>query len=418
MQATNRRRLSVYAATTHPTTHLDTDRKTHEMTRSPRRRGNAEGSVYAETRTRSDGTETERWVAQIVHRGRKRRTIHTTEARAKRALRDMLRAADDGALDHGNMTVKQLLDEWQTKALPNRNLAPATIARHGFAAKTITTHIGSRRIRTLEPDDIEAMFADLANDDMAKATLAKLRTTLGMALAWAERRGHVTRNVARVAELPADARAAEPSRSMTNAQATAFLAASEQSPLAAMWVTMLYLGLRPGEAAGLSWDDVDLDRSIIHVNGALKRGQRGELFVGAPKTKQSVRSLDAPQPVVDALRRHRQRQNRQRLSAGALWHNHDDLVFTNSVGGPVDPARSRYDFHKVAGAANLGDGWTPNMLRHTCASLMSDAGAPLELVADQLGHRDTRMASLHYRHRVRPTVSGGATMAEVLSGSD
>ena len=301
MQATNRRRLSVYAATTHPTTHLDTDRKTHEMTRSPRRRGNAEGSVYAETRTRSDGTETERWVAQIVHRGRKRRTIHTTEARAKRALRDMLRAADDGALDHGNMTVKQLLDEWQTKALPNRNLAPATIARHGFAAKTITTHIGSRRIRTLEPDDIEAMFADLANDDMAKATLAKLRTTLGMALAWAERRGHVTRNVARVAELPADARAAEPSRSMTNAQATAFLAASEQSPLAAMWVTMLYLGLRPGEAAGLSWDDVDLDRSIIHVNGALKRGQRGELFVGAPKTKQSVRSLDAPQPVVDAL---------------------------------------------------------------------------------------------------------------------
>jgi len=93
-------------------------------------------------------------------------------------------------------------------------------------------------------------------------------------------------------------------------------------------------------------------------------------------------------------------------------------VFTNSVGGPVDPARSRYDFHKVAGAANLGDGWTPNMLPHTCASLMSDAGAPLELVADQLGHRDTRMASLHYRHRVRPTVSGGATMAEVLSGSE
>src|SRR3954467_13400080 len=42
------------------------------------------------------------------------------------------------------------------------------------------------------------------------------------------------------------------------------------------------------------------------------------------------------------------------------------------------------------------------MLRHTAASLMSDAGVPIEVAADQLGHRDTRMLSLHYRHRVRP----------------
>ena len=52
------------------------------------------------------------------------------------------------------------------------------------------------------------------------------------------------------------------------------------------------------------------------------------------------------------------------------------------------------------------------MLRHTAASLMADAGVPIEEVADQL---DTRMASLHSRHRIRPTVSGGTTLGAVLA---
>jgi integrase len=58
--------------------------------------------------------------------------------------------------------------------------------------------------------------------------------------------------------------------------------------------------------------------------------------------------------------------------------------------------------------------WAPNILRHTAASLMADAGVPIEEVADQLGHHDTRMASLHYRHRIRPTVSGATTLGAVL----
>ena len=70
----------------------------------------------------------------------------------------------------------------------------------------------------------------------------------------------------------------------------------------------------------------------------------------------------------------------------------------------------------AGGWAGIGGGWSPNALRHTAASLMADAGVPIEEVADQLGHRDTRMASLHYRHRIKPTVSGGTILGEVLGG--
>lgn len=43
---------------------------------------------------------------------------------------------------------------------------------------------------------------------------------------------------------------------------------------------------------------------------------------------------------------------------------------------------------------------------------MSDAGMPIEQVADQLGHKDLRMMERHYRHRIRPTVHGGTVLAE------
>lgn len=46
---------------------------------------------------------------------------------------------------------------------------------------------------------------------------------------------------------------------------------------------------------------------------------------------------------------------------------------------------------------------------------MADAGMPIELVADQLGHCDLRMLQRHYRHRIRPTIAGGVVVDGLLS---
>ncbi|WP_158412118.1 site-specific integrase [Ilumatobacter nonamiensis] len=218
-----------------------------------------------------------------------------------------------------------------------------------------------------------------------------------------------------MSELPPDAAPSTPLKSMTSEQVRAFLSASEGTHLDAMWRIMAFLGVRPGEAAGLSWDDVDFANQLIHIRRALKRGASGELFIGAPKTMQSVRSLDAPAEVFDALRVRKRVQNIERLAAGKVWTNEEGLVFTTSVGTPTDPAKNRKEFDQVVKTAGLAPEWSPNSLRHTAASLLSDAGVALEIVADQLGHKDTRMASLHYRHRVRPAVSGGTMMRQLLT---
>ena len=76
----------------------------------------------------------------------------------------------------------------------------------------------------------------------------------------------------------------------------------------------------------------------------------------------------------------------------------------------------RKEFKKVVAEIGLVDS-TPNELRHSAASLMSDAGMPIEQVADQLGHKDLRVLQKHYRHRIRPTIGGGNVL-DLRSATD
>ena len=119
-------------------------------------------------------------------------------------------------------------------------------------------------------------------------------------------------------------------------------------------------------------------------------------------------------PVLDALTRHRKRQSEQRLAVGHFWSNEENLVFTSPLGRPSDAKAVRNEFERLVTTSEIEGDWTPNLLRHSAASLMADAGMPIELVADQLGHRDLRMLQKHYRHRIRPTVGGGQVVEGAL----
>ena len=376
-------------------------------------RGNGEGSVYKEMRHRKDGP-VERWIAQVMIDGKKRRVVCDTEAAAKRELRKLLKSVDEGRpIADGNLTLGALLDEWETKVLAIKDIKGSTINRHRWALNILREDLGGTRVRSLTPDRVEKAFAKRAADTLSRASIIKVRGTLSQVLKWGVRRDLVSRNIASVVEIPAEARPTKEGRSLSLDKARQLLAASEGTPLEAMWTAMLYLGLRPGEAAALSWPDIDFDRATIHIWRGITRDERGAVILSSPKTSQSVRSLDAPATVLDALRRHRPEQKQQQLAAGPTWSNPDELVFTSPTGHAIDPVVCRREFTNVARSVGL-DGWTPNELRHSAASLMSDAGLPIEQVADQLGHKDLRMLQKHYRHRIRPTVGGATVLASTI----
>lgn len=393
-----------------------------------RTRGSGEGSVYQDgaraQRQRSE-TPTGRWVAQVRVDGRYRRTFHLTEAQARRALRTLLRSVDDGrAVTHGRITLGELLATWQTKHLQAQQLSPRTIDTYRWACDLLTAELGTRPLKTLTPDAIEAALDTLARKGrlvdgrrarpLSRETLIKVRSVLAKALSYAERRGIVGRNVARVVELPAAARRTLPGRALTVDQAGQLLDVAAGDRLAALWTLMLMLGLRPGEATGLTWPDINLDRGVAHVRRSLKVHHGTLVLDEQLKTSRARRSLDMPPVLIEALRQHRRHQAAERLAVGPLWSNDwPELTFTTNVGTPIDPANLRRQLAKLTETAGLGR-WHPHELRHSAASILSAAGVPLERVADVLGHDGTRMTALVYRHAVSPSVDAAAIMGDVL----
>ena len=111
---------------------------------------------------------------------------------------------------------------------------------------------------------------------------------------------------------------------------------------------------------------------------------------------------------------HRDTLVAEQVKIGALWSNPDDLVFTTTVGGPIDPNNLRRTFAGITESAGLGH-WHPHELRHSAASILSAAGVPLERIADVLGHDGTRMTAQIYRHAVAPTIDDAAIMGQLLA---
>ena len=94
-------------------------------------------------------------------------------------------------------------------------------------------------------------------------------------------------------------------------------------------------------------------------------------------------------------------------------------MFTTAVGTEMDPANVRRDLRR---ALTLVPGlepedWTPRELRHSFVSLLSDAGVPVEMISQLVGHRGTSVTEIVYRHQIRPVIQTGATVMDELFGN-
>lgn len=376
-----------------------------------RRRSAGEGSIYREGNgyraaiTLPDG-------AVVRRRGKTRAEV--------RAKLDEVRAEMAAGL-RSTQHLGPFLEWWlkiqeRKVGVGDDDMSLNTFLNYRWALAPMIEAIGAKRITDLEPEDIEAVVDGLAERGMSRESVKRVRSVTAKALDAAVKRGKATRNVARMAEMPRTAPPVQ-KRSLTVEQAEALLQAAKGDPVEAFILTGLMLGLRPGELLGLRWVDVDLAAGTLEVAGSLKR-EGSTLRLGDVKRgiRQSRRRLELPGPVVEVLRAHRTAQRTARLLAGPEWVDLG-LVFPTAVGTPMHPSAMNKRLARVTERAGIGHWSMTELARHSAASLMSDRGIPLEVIADTLGHSSTRMLEKHYRHQVRPSLGAHVAVMDDLFGS-
>lgn len=382
------------------------------------RRGSGEGAVYKSPDGRWRGAVDLGW--QDGKRIRKYVSAGTrNEAVAK--LRELQRSVDQGVTPDGTMTVEKWLNHWLATVVDGRVGSENTRANYGQIVRVhLVPALGKVRLDKLTAEQVDHFLAGKADAGLSRSHIGRMRTILADALRHAERRGLVVRNAAALSVMP-KTKPATPRRSLTPDEARALAAAAAGERLEALVVVGLVAGLRPGELAGLTWPDLDIegDSPTLTVSGSLKRtpgpdGKGYQLALGAVKrSTNGRRTVALPAVATEVLRAHKARQAAERLKAGPLWEDHG-LVFCSEVGTPLDPSNIRRTFARIAKKAGL-DASFPYLLRHSAASLLIDAGAGIEEVADLLGD-DPRTLLRHYRHQIRPVATAATRMDLLLGG--
>ena len=207
-------------------------------------------------------------------------------------------------------------------------------------------------------------------------------------------------------------------RALSRDEVSRFRRAAKSNRWAVLFDFALATGMRPSEYLGLAWRDVDLDTGTATVRQALARIRSGWWELKDTKTRSSRRMIPLPGSLVAALREHRRNQAENMLKTGPAYARDLDLVFANQLGQPLDSLNlARRQFKPILESAGLPKGLRLYDLRHTCCSLALQAGIPVRVAAERLGHASAVMTLDVYAHvLLGDQERATAKLGEVLFG--
>ena len=189
-----------------------------------------------------------------------------------------------------------------------------------------------------------------------------------------------------------------------------FFAATLDTPSYPLWHTLAMTGMRRGEACGLQWGDVDTGAGILTIRRSrVPVGSR--VYEQTPKTRKT-RIVDLDPDTVAVLKELHERQRKARPVV--QLDDSKEYLFTRADGQPVHPNDVSRAFNYAVSAAGLRR--IPlHGLRHTHASLAIDAGVPISVVSDRLGHANANITLGVYTHQLRGSQAKAAcTVADLV----
>jgi len=129
---------------------------------------------------------------------------------------------------------------------------------------------------------------------------------------------------------------------------------------------LYYAGLRLDEVRNLKWQDIDVDRGIIHVKTA-KGGKERIVFLH-PKLKEMLEIYGA---------------------------NKQGLVFISQMGRKYNKRTIQQIVKIAASRAGIKKKVTPHTLRHSFATHLLEGGADIRYIQQLLGHKNLQTTQIY-----------------------
>lgn len=260
--------------------------------------------------------------------------------------------------------------------------------------------MGAIKLDALNAHTIQGFYNDLSQPHgtepgLSAKTVKNIHGVLHKALQQAVKVGYLRFNPAESCELPRVER--KEIKPLDDEAMSAFIKAVQGHRFETVYLTMLFTGMRRGEACGLTWDCVDLERGMIRIDKQLQNipGQPGEYRLLSTKSGKG-RTIIAAASVVSLLKRHRAKQGLDRLRAGPSWED-SGFVFTDETGHHLSPHTVYHNYKRLVEAIGL-PGARLHDLRHSYAVAAIRAGDDIKTVQGNLGHHAASFTLDVYGH--------------------
>jgi integrase len=311
--------------------------------------------------------------------------------------------------DRDSVSVDTAVDRWLAvcEKYGRRGREPVeavTLRKYKLFARYIKSACGSETVARLTPARCQAICNDFL-DNHRRPTARKILTAFKGMLAQAVTEGWIATNPARDVNITASTRdgagrePAIPSLDEVRLllRAADRLAAQDNKQLKRQWAryralfyTMAYTGMRPGEALGLPRSNIDLRALKITISQDLNE----DLTIGRPKSRAGYRTVHIPPDLAQILREW----------IIAAPKSSQNLVFCNWRGKPESASnvtgRGWRGLQEAAGIIEKGKPlkYPMKSLRHVRASLEIASGAsPLE-IKKLMGHSSIKVTYDVYGH--------------------
>lgn len=323
-----------------------------------------------------------------------------TQKEVAQKLKEAIASLDAGTyIAPSKMTVSEWLSEWSEQYL--KNVKDSTRSSYMTIINThLRPHIGAVRLDELSTPMVQRLYNSLGEpngnrDAISAKTIKNVHGVLHKALHQAMLNGYIRNNPADAAVLPRiEKKQIHP---MDEYQISTFLKAIRGHQYEKLFITMLFTGLRQGEALALTFDCVSFVNGSITVNKQLQlvRGSKGQYRLVATKNSK-VRTIHVAPYVLDILRDIRQEQERNRAIYGPPLEK-IPYVFCTPMGEHYKPNTVYKNFKAVV--RNLGyDHIRLHDLRHSYAVASIRSGDDIKTVQDNLGHATASFTLDVYGH--------------------
>ena len=298
--------------------------------------------------------------------------------------------------DNRNITFDRYFEEW-LKA--KRNTVKGNTLKNYkiYFNKHISPVLGKKKIQQVERRELllfQSSLAERTSIPTANMTLKVLKIIMNDAL----RDEIIVKSPAngiKTLKDPKEKAVETYHRALTNEEQRLFMDEAKSEYLYEYLAFLLCSGVRSGEAAALSWKDIDSKNNVIHITKTLSFTEDGIVTISdTPKTEAGKRDI----PLTNTLRKILAKQRKKHSNVFSM----DNTVFVAVYGGLVhNHAVNRAisaTLERLEAKGNHIEHFTAHALRDTYATRFIEQKGDMQTLKKLLGHSSLAMTMDLYAH--------------------